>query len=287
MLTAEGAYLGPRAINVDNSVFGILPMEVYRQTGMTDKKWLDYGIEYAQLEWANPTPDGLTSFSRFWVDDMFMITALQAQAYRVTGDRIYLDRAAREVVAYLKALQQPNGLFFHAADSPYCWGRGNGWFAAGMAEILSILPGDHPQRAAILDGYRKMMAGLLKYQSSEGMWRELIDFEGDQNWSESSSTGMFIFSMATGVRNSWLDEATYKEPVKKAWIALTGHINPDGTVRDICAGTNKAAQTIRSGPGPAMLQYYLTRPKLTGDLHGQAAFIWAAWAMTMEPKGAP
>ena len=69
-----------------------------------------------------------------------MVTALQAEAYRVTQEKKYLDRDAKEVLAYLKALQQPSGLFFHAADSPYYWGRGNGWFAVGMAELLSILP---------------------------------------------------------------------------------------------------------------------------------------------------
>jgi hypothetical protein len=28
-----------------------------------------------------------------------------------------------------------------------------------------------------------------------------------------------------------------------------------------------------------MVQYYESRQRTTGDLHGQAAFIWAAWAM--------
>jgi len=201
----------------------------------------------------------------------------------VTQDKKYLDRDAKEVLAYLKALQQPNGLFFHAADSPYYWGRGNGWFAVGMAELLSIMPADHPDRAGVIEGYKKMMAGLLKYQNKDGMWRQLIDVEDPVNWDETSGSGMFVFAMAMGVRHGWLDEATYKEPTKKAWLALSTHLNPDGQVRDVCVGTNKAAQTIRSGPGPQMLQYYLTRQKAVGDYHGQAAFIWAAWAMAMDP----
>ncbi len=285
IFTPDGQYLVPPANNVDNSVFGILPMEIYRQNGMqeSDKKWLDLGKKSADTEWQRLGTDGLTSFNRYWVDDMFMVTGLQAEAYRVTKDKTYLDRDAKEVVAYLKALQQPNGLFFHATDSPYCWGRGNGWFAVGMAEILSILPADHPDRPAILDGYKKMMAGLLKYQAKDGMWRQLIDVDDPANWDETSGTGMFVFAMALGVRYGWLDGATYKEPAKKAWEALATHIDPDGKVRDVCVGTNKAAQTIRAGPGPQMLNYYLTRQKATGDFHGQAAFIWAAWAMTMDP----
>lgn len=41
---------------------------------------------------------------------------------------------------YLDELQRPNGLFYHAPDVPYYWGRGNGWVAAGMAELLQCLP---------------------------------------------------------------------------------------------------------------------------------------------------
>ena len=128
-----------------------------------------------------------------------------------------------------------------------------------------------------------MMAGLLKYQSKDGMWRQLIDIDDPANWDETSGGGMFVFAMAMGVRHGWLDEATYKEPTKKSWLALSTHLNSDGKVRDVCVGTNKASQTVRSGPGPQMLQYYLTRPKAVGDFHGQAAFIWAAWAMAMDP----
>jgi len=49
-----------------------------------------------------------------WIDDMFMITAVQVQAYRATGDKKYIERAAKEMVLYLDSLQRPNGLFFHA-----------------------------------------------------------------------------------------------------------------------------------------------------------------------------
>ena len=74
---------------------------------------------------------------------------LQTQAYRVTGDRKYIDRAAREMVMYLDELQCPNGLFYHAPDVPFYWGRGNGWMAAGMAELLSSLPEDSEYRPRI------------------------------------------------------------------------------------------------------------------------------------------
>ena len=67
-------------------------------------------------------PKGLTDETRFWIDDMYMITIVQVQAFRATGDQKYLDRAATEMAAYLDKLQQPNGLFFHAPDVPFLLG---------------------------------------------------------------------------------------------------------------------------------------------------------------------
>src|SRR5258707_8868253 len=147
---------------------------------------------------------------------MFMITAVQVQAYRATGDNTYLDRAALEMSAYLDKLQQPNGLFYHAPDVPFYWGRGNGWVAAGMTELLRSLPKNHPRRARILAGYQQMMASLLKYQGGDGLWRQLIDHP--EAWAETSSTGMFTFAMITGEKNGWLGRHTAGPAARKAWL---------------------------------------------------------------------
>src|SRR5262245_54557516 len=97
-----------------------------------------------------------------WIDDMYMITMIQSQAYRATKDRKYIDRAAKEMVLYLDSLQKPNGLFYHAPDVPFYWGRGNGWMAAGMSELLRVLPKDNAHYDRILKGYQTMMTSLLK-----------------------------------------------------------------------------------------------------------------------------
>ena len=123
-------------------MFGCLPLEFYKIT--KDKKYFELGMPYADTQWTLPegaTPEekvwadkGLSWQTRLWIDDMFMITIVQAQAYHATGKREYIDRAAKEMVVYLDELQRPNGLFYHAPDVPYFWARGNGWMAAGMAE---------------------------------------------------------------------------------------------------------------------------------------------------------
>ena len=264
-LTTDGArHISPQA-HVDYHVFGIVPLELYLQT--KDKKYLSIGQGFADRQWEKTTPDGITAEARYWIDDMYMITALEVQAFRATHDRKYLDRAAKTMAAYLDKLQQPNGLFFHAPDAQFYWSRGNGWEAAGMAELLLSMPKDHPLRPRILDGYHKMMASLLKYQGDDGLWRQLIDHP--ESWPETSGTGMFTFAMITGVRNGWLPAKTYGPAARKAWLGLVKHIDENANVTDVCEGTNKGFS----------VQYYLDRKRLTGDLHGQAAALWSAMAL--------
>ena len=109
LMAPPGSALVSNKRHVDFSMFGSLPLEIYIET--RDPKYLALGKKFADIEWENPLPDGLTSETRYWIDDMYMITILQVQAYRATGDRKYLDRAAREMVAYIDKLQQTNGLF--------------------------------------------------------------------------------------------------------------------------------------------------------------------------------
>ena len=255
----------PFTDHVDGAVFGSLPLELYLQEPHFRYRLM--GLIYADAQWDRPLPDGLSRQTRWWIDDMYMITALQLQAYRVTGDAKYLERTADSMVAYLRKLQQPNGLFFHAPDIPFYWGRGDGWVAVGMAELLRDLPPKHRHHKFVLAAYRKMMAALLSHQADNGMWRQLIDVPS--SWEETSSTAMFTYAFVTGVRNGWLPEETYGPAARKAWIAVVGYLTPEGLLREVCVGTGKKND----------IQHYLNRPRVTGDTHGQAPMLWSATAL--------
>ncbi len=264
-LMNEEHKLVPPANHVDFSVFGVMPLELYLLT--TDVRYRIFGLAFADAQWDQPLSNGLTNQTRYWIDDMYMITALQTAAYRATHDAKYLDHAALEMASYLKRLQQPNGLFHHSLESPLFWGRGNGWGAAGMTELLRVMPTHHPQRAFILKSYKKMMASLLKYQSPSGLWRQLLDHE--EAWEESSGSAMFTFAFVVGVEQGWLSADSYGPAARKAWLALVNKVNEQGLISEVCEGTGAKND----------VQYYLDRPRSVGDLHGQAPLLWTAVAL--------
>ncbi len=270
--------LQPIMNHVDLNMFGCLPLEFYQVTGQ--QKYLELGLPYADTQWQLPgnanaeekawVEKGHSWQTRLWIDDMFMITIVQSQAYKATGNREYIDRAAREMVLYLDELQRPNGLFYHAPDAPYYWARGNGWMVAGMTELLQYLPEDNPDRPRILDGYRLMMNSLLRYQADSGIWNQLID-EPDF-WPETSGSAMFTFAIINGVKNGWLEEPEYVDVARRGWLALIPYITPEGDVTQVCIGTNKSPDR----------RHYYDRPRQTGDFHGQAPVLWCASSLLEE-----
>lgn len=253
------------ANHVDANVYGILPLELFIYN--KKQKYYHQGIELADGQWKSSLPDGLSSQTRYWIDDVYMISSLQVQAYRATGKMIYLERAALEIDAYIQQLQQPNGLFYHGVDAPFFWGRGNGWVAAGLAELLSELPESNLHYNNLLNGYQKMMKTLLENQDEDGMWHQLIDHK--ESFKETSATAMFGFAFTVGVKKGLLKEEIYKNAYLQAWNALTKYISKEGKVSDVCVGTGQSKD----------VNYYLTRPKSIGDLHGQAPVLWFAYSL--------
>ena len=266
----------PRMNHVDHNVVGAVPLELYIQK-KGDQRYYDLGMRYADTQWEAPvdaTPEqkayadkGYSWQTRIWIDDMFMITTIQSQAYRATGDRKYIDRAAREMAMYLKKIQRPNGLFYHSPEAPFFWARGNGWMAAGMAQLLSILPKDNSDRTTIMEAYKKMMNTLKQNQDPDGMWHQLIDEPA--SYKETSGTAMFTYAMIVGVKHGWLDKKEYGTAARKGWLALVTYINENDEITNVCEGTN-----IKNDKN-----HYMNLKQITGDLHAHAPLLWCAVAL--------
>jgi unsaturated rhamnogalacturonyl hydrolase len=206
-------------------------------------------------------------FPRGWTDDMFMATSLLARAAARIDDARYERAVGPLLTTYAGKLQRPDGLFIHAVEAPHAWGRGNGFAALGLVEALTYLPESWPDRARVLEIYRRHMRGVAAHQSEEGAWRQVVD--EPTSYRELTVTAMTVAAMARGVRRGWLDRDMVPA-IERGWRAVLSRVSNDGTLRDVCAGT---------GAGPTK-EYYLNRPAINGaDDRGGAMALLAAIEM--------
>lgn len=209
-------------------------------------------------------PGGMARYGSFWCEDMFMKATLLGRAARLANDASYNDLSARTIREYASKLQYPTGLFHHALDGPICWGRGNGFAALGLMEVLTYLPQDHPDRKALVAACRKQMTALRSLRTPEGTLRQIVDHP--ESYREVTATAMNLAALARGVRLGWLGKE-YLPDIRRAWSGLSARIADDGTLTDVCVGT---------GAGPDLRHYY-DRPAASGyDDRGGAMCLLAA-----------
>lgn len=211
-----------------------------------------------------------------WVDDMYMSIPFLAQMGDLTGERKYFDDAALQVAQYAARLMNAQtGLFDHAwfahepTDPRFYWGRGAGWAMMAIAELLSVMPENHPRRAEVLAIFRRGAQGAAAVQSGSGFWHQILDRE--DSYLESSATAMFTFAIARGVNRGWL-QPVYAPIAQTGWRALESRVRPDGTIEGTVVATTAAYDAV----------YYYNRPTDPKAFQGfGAALMASAEVLTM------
>lgn len=218
--------------------------------------------------------------STLWLDDLFMSVPALAQMGKLTGERRYYDDAARQVLQFAgRMFEKDKGLYMHGwnqgmTDHPALhWARANGWALMASAELLEVLPEDHPSRAAILDLYRTQVRGLAACQGGEGLWHQLLD--RPDSYLETSASAIFVYGIARGINRGWLDPLTYGPMVSLGWNAVAHKVNAQGQVEGTCIGTGM-------GFDPA---FYYYRPTSPLAAHGYGPVLLAGAEMITLRKG--
>jgi unsaturated rhamnogalacturonyl hydrolase len=81
------------------------------------------------------------------------------------------------------------------------WGRGVGWYAMGVADVLAEMPKDHPKRAAVIAVLRRLATAIARVQDpATGVWWQVLDAAGRPgNYLEASASAMFVYALTKGV----------------------------------------------------------------------------------------
>ncbi len=239
--------------------------------------------------------------NQMWLDGIFMDCPFMARLAEQTGQTQYFDEAAKQILLLASHAQDPTtGLCYHAWDSSKTekwadpktglskcfWGRGMGWYAAGIVETLDYLPENHPQRKEIIAVLQKAAAGIEKVQDAKtGLWYQVLD-QGDSagNYFESSASGMFVYVLAKAARKGYID-AHYAEVAKKGYAGLLAtliSVDPTTglvTLKDTCQVAGLGGTPYRDGT----FDYYIREPRVSNDPKGMAPFILASLELERRP----
>lgn len=274
----------PRALDDSGAMCAALIKA--ERAGLGEKRlrpWIDNYVKYVStgqyrladgtLARKRPLPDSL------WLDDLYMSVPCLAQAGKLTGETRYYDDAARQILQFAERMfVREQGLFMHGwvqgmdPHPAFHWARANGWAMMAMAELLDVLPADHPQHAKILSLFREHAAGLIAVQGHAGLWHQLLD--RSESYEETSASAMFVFGISRGINRGWLNPLAFGPATTLGWNAVAKKVNAKGQVEGTCVGTGMGWDPM----------FYMYRPVHLLAAHGYGP-VFLAGAEQIEMRG--
>ncbi|MEO8416624.1 MAG: glycoside hydrolase family 88 protein [Ginsengibacter sp.] len=186
------------------------------------------------LEWKN----NIQLREWAWCDALFMGPPALAYLSSATGDKKYLNMAAKlwwKTTDYLydstEQLYYRDGSFLNKKEKngqKMFWSRGNGWVLAGLVRVLENMPTDYPGRKRFVDLYKAMSKKIASLQQPDGTWHASLLDPGSYPVKETSGTGFYTYALLWGLNHHLLDNKTYWPVVNSAWHALVACVHEDG-----------------------------------------------------------
>ena len=233
---------------------------------------------------------------QMWLDGIYMASPFLVGYGLEYHAPEWVDEAIRQIVLIDRHTYDAAGrLWYHGWDesrheawanpetgcSTQFWGRGVGWFAMALVDILEWLPPSHSGRRALVDIMTRVGEGLASAQDPEsGLWWQVLDRpHWPGNYWEASASAMAVYALAKGVRLGVLG-ARFEECAQLGWIGLGERL-----VRKDASGTWHLIHcNAVSGLGghpyrDGSYRYYVNSPVVEDDIKGVAAFILAGIEM--------
>ncbi len=190
-----------------------------------------------------------------WVDAIQMSMPVFAKLGAIYSDTNYFDKMYK-LYSYTKYQHGDNGLYnpdehlwwrdgnfdppvtTPAGENLY-WSRGNGWVYAALVRVLSVIPEDETHREEYISDFLEMTDALVAIQRDDGFWNpSLVDPE-HYGGKETSGTGFFVYGLAWGINNGYLDSASYMPYVTAGWEGMVNDALHDNGFLGWVQGTGK------------------------------------------------
>jgi unsaturated rhamnogalacturonyl hydrolase len=238
---------------------------------------------------------------QMWLDGLYMAGPFYAEYAQTFDEPAGFDDVTHQLILAEAKMRDPHtGLLYHAWDesreqrwanpktgcSPHFWGRGMGWYAMALADVLDFLPDDHPHRPDLVTSLARLVEAVARVQDrATGLWYQILDqAERAGNYLESSASGMFVYAIAKGVRKGYLADGAMQVARRGFHGLVTKFVSIDDQGLSNFAGACSVAGLGGNPYRDGSFDYYVSEPVVTNDFKGLGAFILAA--VEIESAGA-
>jgi unsaturated rhamnogalacturonyl hydrolase len=278
------AMIQPHSLDDSGSMCAAMIKAHSAGVGGSLRPWIDNYVNYVATKQFR-LADGTLARNRplpnsLWLDDLYMSVPCLAQAGKLTRDARYFDDAAKQILQFADRMFIPErGLFMHGwvqdmdPHPVFLWGRANGWAIMAMVELLSVLPEGQADRARVLELFRAHARGLAAVQGHAGLWHQLLD--RPHSYEETSASAMFVYALARGINEGWLDPLAYGPATSLGWNAVAKKVNAKGQVEGTCVGTGMGWDPM----------FYMYRPVHVLAAHGYGPVLLAGAEMIQLRRG--
>jgi unsaturated rhamnogalacturonyl hydrolase len=231
--------------------------------------------------------------NQMWLDGLYMAAPFYTEYAAAFHDDAAFDDIAKQFILMEKQARDPKtGLLYHAWDasrkerwadpktglSKNFWARADGWYAMALVDVLDKFPADHPKRAELVAILNRLAIAIKKYQDAKtGLWYQILDKPAEKgNYLESSASSMFVYALAKGVRQGYLN-ASYLAVAQKGYKGiLAKFIETDAKGQVSLKGTVSVGGLGGSPYRDGSFAYYMSEKVVTNDPKGVGAFIQAS-----------
>lgn len=230
---------------------------------------------------------------QMWLDGVYMGAPFYAQ-YALQNNE---PEDFNEIGLWIKNVYSvtydvKTGLLYHAWDeskeqawanketgcASNFWGRGMGWYAMALVDVLDYFPKNHPDYQSILNITKEVAKTIVKYQDQEtGAWYQVLD-QGNRegNYLEASASAMFSYFLLKAINKDYIAEHKYSSQATKSYEGIINNlmvINNDQTISltPVCAVAGLGGNPYRDGT----YEYYINESKRDNDPKAVGPFILA------------
>ncbi|MDO4300632.1 MAG: glycoside hydrolase family 88 protein [Clostridia bacterium] len=287
----------PKEYNIDNVNAGKTLFELYKLTGKEKYKKAIETI-YSQVKEQPRTQEGnfwhkMIYPNQVWLDGMYMGQPFYMQYEVEYNSCENCKDSYNQFLNVYKNLRDPKtGLYYHGYDCSrkafWCdkvtglsrnfWLRALGWYAMALIDTVSVMPESMTEEKAKLSSiYKELIDSMLKYQTENGMWYQVVNLGGiPGNYLETSGSSIFAYAIMKSVRMGILDESYFQYGEKafngvceKYLSEKDGELQLDGIC--LVAGLGPENNTRRDGT----FGYYMSEPVVSNDAKGVGPLVLA------------